>query len=400
MFTLSGLLILISLTAAVGLSILLIKLTLVFKNAPILNKIKKDKDQVINASLSVVIPVFNEEKNIANCLSSVLSSIEPCEMWEVIVVNDNSSDKTTEIAKSTAIANGWDSKRFKLVEAGSRPLEERWVGKNWACNQALDHIKSDWILFLDADVKLKSDTLRRSIIEATEGKADLLSLAPRINCDCLAEWMVQPIMASLLAIGFPIKVINNPKNKKGFAAGPFMLFKRSAYLSIGGHEKVSGEVVEDIALANNIKKDGFKLIFLLALDGLELKMYDNLPALWEGWTKNWFLGLDQNVLKSISASTIVLIMFTGPWIVFFSGIVDFLFIQQFGISIVEMSLSFLAISLQFILRVWSRQKFKLPITYWWLMGAGGLIIGAIGPVSAWKTITGQGWTWKGRNLGY
>ena len=57
-----------------------------------------------------------------------------------------------------------------------------------------------------------------------------------------------------------------------------------------------------------------------------------------------------------------------------------------------------AVGQQLILRLWTRQQFQLPIDYWWLMGAGGLIVGAIGPVSVWRTLTGQGWTWKGRSL--
>jgi hypothetical protein len=112
--------------------------------------------------------------------------------------------------------------------------------------------------------------------------------------------MVQPIMASLLGLGFPIVEANNPSSDVAFAAGPFMLFRRDAYDAIGGHRALAGEVVEDLALARTIKTSGFRLRYVLGLDAIDLQMYSDLPALWEGWTKNWFLGLDRNIPKGFS----------------------------------------------------------------------------------------------------
>jgi len=151
-------------------------------------------------------------------------------------------------------------------------------------------VVSEWVLFVDADLRLQPATLRRALAQATMDGADLLSLAPRLSCGCLAEWLVQPIMASLLGLGFPIEAANDPASAVAFAAGPFMLFRRSAYLAIGGHRALAAEVVEDLALARRIKQGGHRLRYLLALDGLELRMYSDFASLWEGWTKNWLLG--------------------------------------------------------------------------------------------------------------
>ena len=86
-------------------------------------------------------------------------------------------------------------------------------------------------------------------------------------------------MASLLGLVFPIEAANNPANPMAFAAGPFMLFRRSAYRAIGGHRALAGEVEEDLALARRIKGSGHRLRYLLALDALELRMYANFAAL-------------------------------------------------------------------------------------------------------------------------
>ena len=81
--------------------------------------------------------------------------------------------------------------------------------------------KSEWILFIDADVELDKNTLKRALKHSIEEEIDLLSLAPRIHCSCLAEWMVQPIIAILLAIGFPIeKRLKNTKNHSYFCRLP------------------------------------------------------------------------------------------------------------------------------------------------------------------------------------
>jgi hypothetical protein len=352
-----------------------------------------------NTSLTVVVPAYNEAANIAACLTSLLRSEDPCGDWQVLLVDDRSSDSTLAIAQEAAGACGATEPRFSLLDAGPRPVGERWVGKNWACSRAMEQVVSEWVLFVDADLRLQPATLRRALAQATIDGADLLSLAPRLSCGCLAEWLVQPIMASLLGLGFPIEAANDPASAVAFAAGPFMLFRRSAYLAIGGHRALAAEVVEDLALARRIKQGGHRLRYLLALDGLELRMYSDFASLWEGWTKNWLLGLDGDVARALAASSVVLLMFSGPWLL--AAVAALLAVGLPGqrlVLLAALALGLAGIGLQLVLRLWIRRQFQLPITFWWLMGAGGLVVAAIGPVSVWRTLSGRGWTWKGRPL--
>jgi cellulose synthase/poly-beta-1,6-N-acetylglucosamine synthase-like glycosyltransferase len=289
--------------------------------------------------------------------------------------------------------------RFALLDAGPRPAGERWVGKNWACSRAMEQVDSDWVLFIDADVRLQPATLRRALAQATADGADLLSLAPRLSCGCLAEWLVQPIMASLLGLGFPIEAANDPASPVAFAAGPFMLFRRSAYEAIGGHRVLAAEVVEDLALARRIKAGGHRLRYLLALDALDLRMYADFASLWEGWTKNWLLGLEGSVARALLAAGVVLLMFSGPWLLTpAAAIAAALLPAQRPLLLAALALALAGIGLQLALRLWTRRQFQLPLTLWWLMGAGGLVVAAIGPTSVWRTLSGRGWTWKGRPL--
>ena len=380
-------------SASAGLLILQLGLQRVFAVAPRLKPAQSDA--VPDTSLTVVIPAFNEAHNIEACVGSVLASEPPCQDWSVLVVDDDSTDLTVE----NAIRAGSGASQFRLIQAGPRPINERWVGKNWACSKAVEQVSSDWLLFIDADVRLKPDALQRALAQALDEDADLLSLAPRLSCGCLAEWMVQPIMASLLGLGFPILETNDPASPVAFAAGPFMLFKASTYVQIGGHRALAGEVVEDLALARAIKAGGHRLRYLLGLDAVDLRMYSDLAALWEGWTKNWFLGLDRDPVKALGAALVVLLMFTVPWLLLPASFV-LLWLQPLLANLWWwlMALASLAILQQLLLRLWTRSNFDVPLSYWWLMGAGGLLVGAIGPVSIWRTRTGRGWTWKGRAL--
>ena len=391
-------------SSCLGLLILWVGLKRVFQEAPQLNpsipSLPVDAEVVDGEgiSLTVVIPAFNESLNIKRSLGSVFQSLPPCGNWHVVVVDDMSTDSTVDMAQECAKQMD-QLNRFTLIQAGPRPADERWVGKNWACSKAMEQLKSSWVLFIDADVELRPTALRRALVQAIHERADLFSVAPRLVCTCLAEWMVQPIMASLLGLGFPIVEANDPSSDVAFAAGPFMLFRRSAYDAIGGHAALAGEVVEDLALARTIKTSGFRLRYVLGLDAVDLQMYPNLSALWEGWTKNWFLGLDRNIPKALAAGGVVMLMFASPWILLPTCAVLAVVLSGPTVMIVASALlAAMALVLQIVLRFWIQDRFGVPMRFWWLMGAGGLLVGAIAPVSVWRSITGRGWTWKGRSL--
>ena len=162
-------------SAAAGLLILQLGLQRVFSVAP---RLKLAQDVAVpDTSLTVVIPAFNEAHNIEACVASVLANQPPCRDWSVVVVDDESSDATVD----NALLAGSAAPHFRLIQAGPRPVNERWVGKNWACSQAVEQVFSEWLLFIDADVRLKPDALQRALAQALDEQADLLSLAPRLS---------------------------------------------------------------------------------------------------------------------------------------------------------------------------------------------------------------------------
>ena len=134
----------------------------------------------------------------------------------------------------------------------------------------------------------------------------------------------------------------------------------------------------------------------MGTDLLDLRMYRNLAALWEGWTKNWFLGLDRDLVRAFGSAAVVLVLFAGPWALALAGIVD----SALQVAPVWPLLlpGCVGIGLLFGLALWRWGRFGLQPRYWWLSWLGALLIGAIVPASIWKTSTGRGWTWRGRSL--
>lgn len=347
--------------------------------------------------ISVIIPAYNEAENIEACLTSVLRSSDlTAEKLEVWVVDDQSIDETAAIVQT--LQQSLNDPRLKLLAGQPRPTNEVWVGKNWACAQVIAHTKGDFLLFLDADVRLKPNAIATAVGFAETAQIDLLTIWMTIVCGCFAEWLAQPIIASLFATGFDFAAVNNPDSETAFAVGPFMLFRRSAYDQIGGHFSVASEVVEDVELGRRIKQHGLKLWYGLGHDLAEVRMYRSFAALWEGWTKNWYVGSRRNLRSTLYTALITFLIFTVPWIGLLITFAEITRSSFSGLDFAALCLSLTAIVMQYNLRCVSQKLSNIPPRYWWLSGLGGLLVSAIAIASIIKTETGWGWTWRGRNL--
>lgn len=346
-------------------------------------------------TVSVIIPAYNEAENICDCITAVLSSTQLPEL-DVWVVDDQSTDDTLLLAQS--LQELLKDSRLHILPGQPRPTEEIWVGKNWACTQGFEQAKGDFLLFIDADVRLKPQAIETAIQKAQLEASDLLSLAPAITCGCLAEWLVQPLMVNNLAVGQDFQAVNDPETDVAFAAGPFMLFRRTAYEKLGGHRAVKSQVVEDVELARRTKAAGLRLSYLLGGEFVSVRMYRSFSALWEGWTKNLYMGAERNIKPMFDLAAAMLIIYPLPWLCLMAvaykswlGVGNWLDLIAAGLAIV-------AISFHYYLRLLSSQVSQLSLDYWWLGSVGGTIIAAMALVSVFKTETGWGWTWRGRAL--
>jgi hypothetical protein len=344
-------------------------------------------------TLAVVIPAYNEAMNLEDCVAAVLQSQLPDpQQLQVWIADDESTDGTHIIAQRLAD----QEERVHLIAVPPRPTDVRWMGKNWACTQAVAQAQGEYILFIDADVRLKPEAVMTALLSAQMQQADLLSAMPQIECGCLAEWLAQPLMIRMLIAGFNPKGVNDAAQPEvAFAAGPFMLFRRTAYDQIGGHWAVADQLVEDVALARRIKAQGLRMRLMFGTAVMTVRMYRSFGTLWEGWTKNLHLGAQRQV-KSTLLIALIASCFAIPSLVLLLSAMEFFLGWQWamipfwgaaGLWIWESSR-------------WQQQAvaMQLPTRYGWLRGLGGLLVAAIAIASIIKTETGWGWTWRGRPL--
>lgn len=356
---------------------------------------------IVSVSIDVMIPAYNEALNIEACVRSVLNSTAlSAAQLSVWVVDDQSNDGTWEIL-CQLVDEGDD--RLKILRGIDRPEGEIWMGKNWACAQAMDQAKGDYVLFIDADVQLKPGSIETAVSAAMENQWDLLTGWPTIVCGCLGEWIAQPIVASMFSLSFQPESIEDPKSETMFAVGPFMLFRRAAYDRVGGHRALRSEIVEDVELARAIQAAGLSLHFGYLGDLALLRMYRTFGALWEGWTKNWHLGSKRNTKATFYSALIAILAFFLPW--FSVGLTAINFWKAWTLGGWQVWLlgtigiaSVLFLVRQYQIRQRLEQVMNLSARYWWLSGLGGLVVASIAIASWVKTETGWGWTWRGRSL--
>lgn len=366
--------------------------------APLQNKVPGEL-----ITISVIVPAYNEAAIIQGCITSVLNgtllSDRNLELW---IVDDQSTDETLTILQTLDKQLG-DS-RLHVIAGQSRPEDKRWTGKNWACVQAVEQAKGDVLLFMDADVQLKPGALETMLESLQQDQVDLLNCIPEVRCETLVEWLVQPLMFINLLISLNHPTVKNPKTETAYAAGPLMLFRRSAYQQIGGHRVVADQIAEDVALARAIKQQGLKLQYCLGKDLAALRMYRSLDTLWEGWTKVLYVGSQKRLELMLLLITVMLFIYTLPW----AG----LLLSAHGgvcilnrnceepewLTLLALAIALITITLQYKLRSLAQQAFNCSPKYWWLQGVGGIFVALLAIASVIKTKTGWGWTWRGRSL--
>lgn len=235
--------------------------------------------------VSVIVPARNEAANIETCVRSLTASSYPA--FEVLVVDDRSADGTAEIVRALDVGN---ARRLRLVEGAELP--SGWLGKPWACRQGATAAEGELLLFTDADTRHAPDLLSRAVSGLHEEGADLLTLVGKQLMESFWERLVQPQIFMLMLFRFPRFELTAKSRswRDAIANGQYMLFTRIAYDAIGGHEAVKDEVVEDLVLAQRVKRAGLRLRIRGALDGLATRMYRSLGQLVEGWSKNIVLG--------------------------------------------------------------------------------------------------------------
>ena len=356
-------------------------------------------DGVAFLDVSVLVPARNEERRIHDCLASLIVQEPP--VREIILLDDRSTDRTAEIAKEMGFHEGGGN-RLRIIRG--QELPDGWVGKNWACHQLSQaaSLESRHLLFTDADTIHGPACLRSALAHSFSTRADLLSLWPDQITGTWSEKMVIPLGYLLFMAFHPFMLLrllqHQPERASrwgftraqlaalGAANGQFLLFKRSSYEILGGHEALKDHLVEDIAFGRRVASRTAEGMRLMNTDGGDLlwcRMYSGFAELWEGFSKNLRPVFEESHIGFVLFGVVIFSFFLLP----------FLLLMLKG-PLLEAAM--IAVLLIMGMRLILTLRFR---TSWlgYFLHPIAVIVALLIALNSWRLCRTSGVSWKGRN---
>ncbi|HMG74151.1 MAG TPA: glycosyltransferase [Pyrinomonadaceae bacterium] len=340
--------------------------------------------------VSVLVPARNEQNRVlADCIRSILA--QDYGRFEVIAVNDRSTDGTGAILKALAESD----ERLRVIEGEEPPAG--WLGKPYAMQQALNHARGDWILATDADMIFDKAALRTAVDRTFERKGDAMTLIPHFEASSFWERIMIPTWAWVLLMFALLGRISNPKTQGAVGIGGFFLMRRAVLERVGGYEALKDEVLEDVRLAEMIKRSGARLFTEYAPKLLSTRMYRNFGEMWECSTKNWFSGMKFSLSFALSGVCSMYLISVAPPLIALASAIGI----AAGLN-ADLWLLFLPAALSWLLQVLvlamvSLRSEVFPV-YALTAPLGLSLLYAMLFDSSIRITTGKGVTWKGRRI--
>lgn len=333
-----------------------------FNKSPFLDQFKLKPHH--SPKVSIIIPARNEEEFIERCLSSLID--QDYDNYEIIVIDDRSDDRTSEIIKKMS------TRSSKVIYVFADPKPETWIGKNWACIEGYKRSKGELLLFTDADTFHSKNSVSLAVSHLISEDLDALTAIPKMLC--LDKWVkiTLPVLSTFLHTRFSALRVNDPSKKTGYFFGSFFIIKRQVYETVGTHEGVKSEIVEDGALGKKVKESGFKLKMVRAEHIIEAIWARDKSTLWHA-LKRLMVPLyfqSKTIAIGIFAAVLFLLLVPFPTLLY-SGIFifkSFSFMILFWSSLVSSLLIYIASILD------AKKGLSLSIKYPLLSPIGSFII--------------------------
>lgn len=323
-------------------------------------------------SLSVLIPVRNEEKNIGSLLGTLTAL--PYNNAEILVYDDGSTDGTAQVI------DGYERCDSRVRYIRGSELPDGWTGKNRACHNLAKEAKGDYLLFLDADVIVRNDLLRRAVSYAVKHDLTLLSMFPGQVMKTNGEKIVVPFMFRILLSLLPLFLIRRCSWTSFSAAnGQMMLFRGETYRENCFHEKVKERLAEDIEIMRVIKRARLKGDTLVGRNEILCRMYRSY--------KEGINGFSRNIFSMFSNSTLFFLLFSLTGL---TGWIVLIFLPWYFLA----SYLFMVVSLNAMIAVTSGQKATISIR-WLLPGIAAFY--HIAFLAVIRTAR-KNYEWKGRKV--
>ncbi len=348
------------------------------------------------ASVAIIVPARNEERNIRRCVTSLLEQeTADNEHYAVLAVDDASIDGTRrileEMAQSHPHADRLRTLRLETLPAG-------WAGKPHALHAGVQQTQSDWLLFTDADTWHAPQALHAALTQASAGKIDLFSFGTAQELPGFWERVTMPLAYLGISMQYPPKLVNDPNSPVAIANGQYLLIRRSVYEALGGYARpdLRGTLLDDLDLARLVKQHGYRLRFVDGRDLVRVRMYRGLGETWRGWRKNVFLGsrggLAFVLLQLIGLPMVTLAPFLLPLLLLFSKTRRALHLA----SKEACALALLELAPPLAYRWWEDSALEIPWYYAFTHPLAGMLFEGILAQSAWRVLSGKGVDWRGR----
>ena len=274
-----------------------------FQETPFLDKFKKKIHE--KPKVSIILPARNEEKFIGSCLDSLVN--QDYIDYEIIAINDSSDDSTGTIIKKYA-------KEFsKLIYVDAKPKPEGWVGKNWACMEGYKKATGDLLLFTDSDTKHATSVISLAVSHLLSLELDALTVIPKMLCLDSITKITLPIISVFLHTRFSALRVNDTSKNTGYFFGSFFIIKRSTYDSVGAHEGVKEELIEDGALGKKVKESGFKMRMVNGQHLIDAVWARDSFTLWNALKRLMIPLYLQNAKTAVGISFAVLFLLFMPF---------------------------------------------------------------------------------------
>jgi len=297
-----------------------------FHESPFLDKFEKKEHE--KPKVSIILPARNEEKFIEKCLDSLIK--QDYDNYEIITINDSSNDSTGDIIKK------YSEKFPKVVFVDARPKPDGWMGKNWACIEGYKKASGDLLLFTDADTIHTSSVISLAVSHLLSLELDVLTVIPRMLCLDKITKITLPMISTFLHTRFSALRVNDTSKNTGYFFGSFFIIKKSTYDSVGTHEGVKGELVEDGALGKKVKESGFKMRMVRGEHLVDAVWARDMHTLWNALKRLMISFYLQNAKMAVASFFGVLFLLfmafpiLGYSIIFFNSTDSFLML--FAIS--------------------------------------------------------------------
>ena len=330
-----------------------------------------------NSNLSILIPARNEEKNIKNCIDSILATNENYE--KILVYDDHSTDSTNKEIKKIAKTN----KKVKIAK--THRLEKGWTGKSYACYQLAKQSSSEWIIFIDADTIIKEE-LSQLIDYSKENNLKMLSAWPKIEMQSMAEKIFMPLLNFIVFTTCPM-LISKKRNSDnlGLAHGACILFEKETYFKLGGHDLVKNDLFEDTRLARIFRQRGEKNYCINGSNIISVKMYDSFKSIWAGFKKNYYPSFSKDSSFFLFQTIFITSYFLAPIIYSVSYFLNY-----------KQNLSIILFCLNFVPIILIKFKFKYNFLSIFTHPFGILVMIILGISSFTSMKFGKGLDWKER----